>query len=389
MLWLAGIDLRVTVLAVPPVVPLIHRTLAMSEAAVGALNGLPLLLLGAAAVGGSLLIARIGARRAWMAGLLLIAAGSAARGVGPSEAMLFGMTFVMGLGVAVCQPAAPTIVGEWFPRSIGFATAVYVNGLLVGETLSAALTIPYVLPTLHDSWELSLVFWSLPAWLAIALFAAIGRNEAPHQTGAVRWLPDWHDRFMWRLGIILAGASVTYWSANTFIPDYLREFGRADLIEPCLTVLNAAQLPGSFLTLFVADRLAGRRDVFLTIGIVALASILIFLVAPGWIAVVAIGFLGASTSFTMVMVLALPPMVTEHHNVHRLSAGILTISYCGTFLGNLAGGALWDATHAPLASFVPAILGTLALTLLSFALVIPSVGTEGAVARDSGNLTTN
>ncbi|MGH7683614.1 MAG: MFS transporter, partial [Vulcanimicrobiaceae bacterium] len=120
--------------------PLIHRTLSMNEAAVGALTGLPLLLLGIAAVGGSLLIARIGARGAWIAGLLLVAAGSAARGAGPSEAMLFAMTFVMGLGVAVCQPAAPTTVGEWFPRSIGFATAIYVNGLLVGETLSAAFT---------------------------------------------------------------------------------------------------------------------------------------------------------------------------------------------------------------------------------------------------------
>ena len=372
-----------TILAVPPVLPLIHRTLAMNEAAVGALTGLPLLLLGVAAVGGSLLISRIGARRAWIAGLLLVAAGSAARGAGPSEAMLFGMTFVMGLGVAVCQPAAPTIVGEWFPRSIGFATAVYVNGLLVGETLSAALTIPYVLPLLRDNWELSLLFWSLPAWLTIALFATIGRNEAPHQNGSVRWLPDWHDGLMWRLGIILAGASVTYWSANAFIPDYLREFGRADLIEPSLSVLNAAQLPGSFLTLFIADRLAGRRDVFVSIGVIGLASTLAFLASPGWIGIVAIGFLGAATSFTMVMVLALPSMVTEHHNVHRLSAGILTISYCGTFLGNLAGGALWDATHVPLAAFAPTLAGLIALTVLSFALVIPSVATKAKrYARD-------
>ncbi|MGH7660844.1 MAG: CynX/NimT family MFS transporter [Vulcanimicrobiaceae bacterium] len=355
--------MRITILAVPPVLPLIHRTLSMNEAAVGALTGLPLLLLGIAAVGGSLLIARIGARGAWIAGLLLVAAGSAARGAGPSEAMLFAMTFVMGLGVAVCQPAAPTTVGEWFPRSIGFATAIYVNGLLVGETLSAAFTIPYVLPWLRDNWELSLVFWSLPVWLAVVLFAMLGRNEAPR--GTVRWWPDWRDGFMWRFGIILAGASVTYWSANAFIPDYLREFGRADAIEPSLTILNAAQLPGSLLTLFVADRLAGRRDVFVAIGIVAFASILAFIVASGWIALLAIGFLGAATSFTMVMVLALPPMVTEQHNVHRLSAGILTISYCVTFLGNLAGGALWDATHLALASFVPAIAGTLALTLLS------------------------
>lgn len=361
-----------TILAVPPVLPLIHRTLALNEAAVGALTGLPLLLLGVAAVGGSLLISRIGARRAWIAGLLLVAAGSAARGAGPSEAMLFAMTFVMGLGVAVCQPAAPTIVGEWFPRSIGFATAVYVNGLLVGETLSAALTIPYVLPLLRDNWELSLVFWSLPAFLAVVLFAMLGRDQAPRQNGAVRWMPDWRDGLMWRLSIVQAGASIAYWGANAFIPDYLRVAGRPELIGPSLSVLNAGQLPFSFLTLFVADRLAGRRDVFVTIGVVALASVLAFVLEPGWIALVAIGFLGAATSFTMVMVLALPPMVTEHHNVHRLSAGILTISYCGTFLGNLAAGALWDATRMPIAAFAPTIAGLIVLTVVSIGIRLKS-----------------
>src|SRR5579875_3005201 len=80
LLWLAGADLRLTMLAVPPVLPLIHRDLALSEKAIGALSGLPVLLLGLAAVPGSLLIARLGPRRAAIAALLLIAAASAARG---------------------------------------------------------------------------------------------------------------------------------------------------------------------------------------------------------------------------------------------------------------------------------------------------------------------
>jgi CP family cyanate transporter-like MFS transporter len=169
---------------------------------------------------------------------------------------------------------------------------------------------------------------------------------------------------MWRLGLAFAGASITYWSANAFIPDYLHATGRAQLIEPSLTVLNAGQLPGSFLTLFIADRFAGRRDVFVSLGVIALASLGIFLAANGWVAVAACGFLGFATSFTMVMVLALPPMVAEQHNVHRISAGIYTVSYCGTFLGNLLAGALWDVTHVRVAAFIPAIVGSLALSAL-------------------------
>lgn len=355
--------MRITILAVPPVLPGIHHDLVLSEAAVGALTGLPILILSVAAIAGSAMIARIGARRAWIAGLLLMAICGAARGFGPSTAMLFVMTVLMGVGVAVCQPAAPTVVGEWFPRQIGFATAIYVNGLLVGETLSAALTIPYILPLLHGSWEWSFVFWSLPVFLAVALLAAFTREAPAHTDGAAEWWPNWRDGFMWRLGIIQAGASIAYWGANAFIPDYLHAAGRGDLIAPSLAVINFGQLPASFATLFFAQRLAGKREVFIYVGLVALAGLAVFILFPSWIGVLGIGFVGAATSFTMVMVLALLPMVAEQRDVHHLTAGVLTISYGATFIGNFLSGVLWDATHAPLAAFVPLGVGAVVLTL--------------------------
>ena len=162
VLWLAGSNLRLTVLAVPPVLPLIHREFALSERAVGALAGLPVLLFGLAAIPGSLLIAHLGARRAAIAGLLLVAAASAMRGVGRSAPMLFAMTLAMAAGVAVAQPALPALVGLWFPQRPGFATAVYANGLLIGEALPVALTIPLVLPLVGGSWPASFAVWAVP-----------------------------------------------------------------------------------------------------------------------------------------------------------------------------------------------------------------------------------
>jgi MFS transporter, CP family, cyanate transporter len=145
VLWLAGASLRITVLAVPPVLPLIHRQFPLNEEAVGALSGPPVLLFDLFAIPGSLLIARLGARRACLAGLLLVAAASAARGIGPSATMAFGMTFLMAAGIAALQPTLPALVGEWFPGSPGPATAVYANGLLLGEAAPTALTLPLVL----------------------------------------------------------------------------------------------------------------------------------------------------------------------------------------------------------------------------------------------------
>jgi cyanate permease len=82
LLWLAGIDLRVTLLAVPPLIPHIHRDLPLDETAVAALLGLPVLLLAMAATLGSMIISRFDARRAVILGLVLLAASSALRGAG-------------------------------------------------------------------------------------------------------------------------------------------------------------------------------------------------------------------------------------------------------------------------------------------------------------------
>src|SRR5271169_6493982 len=135
LLWLAGNGLRLTILAVPPVIPLIHDQLNLSATEIGILTGLPSMLFAFAAVPGSLLIARLGIRTALVVGMTLTAAGGALRGALPDVAWLYAMTITMGAGVAIMQVTMPPAVRAWFPERIGFATAVYTNGLLVGEIL--------------------------------------------------------------------------------------------------------------------------------------------------------------------------------------------------------------------------------------------------------------
>src|SRR5206468_2873103 len=102
------------------------------------------------------------------------------RGIGPSTAVLFGMTFMTGVGIAIFFPAIPFLVSSWFPEHIGLATATYVNGLLVGETLSASLTLPIVLPLVAGRWELSFVFWAMPRFVYCTGNGMAGPHDAGH-----------------------------------------------------------------------------------------------------------------------------------------------------------------------------------------------------------------
>jgi MFS transporter, CP family, cyanate transporter len=198
LIFLVGVDLRVVMLAVPPVIPAIHRDLSLDEKGIAALSSLPVLVLALAAVPGSLLIARLGARRALLAGLVVVAFAGAARGLIPLAALLFGMTFLMGVGIAVGQPASPSVVKDWFPAHVGLATAMYANGVLVGEILPVTMA-PWILTAVRESWGLSLALggaaWDVtgvplsafvPASLAglvmIALAARLHLGPAPDRS---------------------------------------------------------------------------------------------------------------------------------------------------------------------------------------------------------------
>src|SRR4030095_10505538 len=169
LLWLAGVALRLSILAVPPVIALIQSDLRLSGTAVGVLSGLPMILLASAALPGSLFIARLGPLPTLITGLLVAGLASGLRGALLDVFALYAATVVMSAGIAIMQPALPPLVRQWLPQHVSLGTALYTNGLLVGETLPVMLTIPLVLSLVDNSWRWSLAVGGLPLVL-IAIF---------------------------------------------------------------------------------------------------------------------------------------------------------------------------------------------------------------------------
>jgi CP family cyanate transporter-like MFS transporter len=371
LLWLGGIDLRLTVLAVPPLIPLIHRDLHLDEKGVGALVSLPILVLALASVPGALLIAKLGVRGAIIAGLGFVAVFGALRGAG-STSVLFAATLLMGVGVAVTQPAFPSLVREWFPTRIAIATAVYSNGILIGETLPVTLTTPVgALPLAHGDWRWALALWSI---LVIASAVAIG-IAAPARSRKLavpaRWWPSWLEGQALRIGLVIGMASAVYFGANAFIPDYLDQTGRHELITPMLAVLNAAQLLTAPAVALWPRLLTGRLGFIGSAGLMAIAQIGIVVTPGPW--VVAWAFLlGFATALAFIVTLTLPPKLAAAGDVHRMSAAVFTIQYSTAFVVPLIAGALWDASGLALLAFIPGVAASAVMGWLALPLRIPS-----------------
>jgi MFS transporter, CP family, cyanate transporter len=368
LLWLAGAALRLTVLAVPPVVPLIHADLRLSETEIGILTGLPLLLFALAAVPGSLLIARLGAVSALAIGLLVEGVAAALRGAAPSAAWLYAATVAMGAGIAIAQPAMPPIVRAWLPDRIGLGTAIYTNGFLMGATAAAALSLPFVLPLVGGSWRLGFAVWAIPVVVAAALVPALApRTAAATPTAATiaQWWPDWRSSLLWRLGLLFGSNTSIYFGTNAFLADYLNATGAAELISPALTALNVGQLPVSFALLAAAGRLENRIWPYAVSGLGVLAGLAGVVFGTGAVILAAAALIGAAITLTFVLILALPPVLSAPGDVHRLAAGMFTISYSTGVIVPTVSGLAWDLTGMPGTAFAPLAACAVMLAVLA------------------------
>ncbi len=371
LLFLAGIAMRLTLLAVPPVIPLIHEELRMSETQIGLLIGLPLAVFAIAAVPGSMLIARIGSNLAVVFGVALAALAGAARGAAVDVWTLYAAAIVTGFGIAVMQPAMPMLVREWMPARIAAGTIAYSSGMVMGATVPPAATLPLVLPLVGGSWRLDLVLWALPAILIALVFFLFSPRRRDHAIGSVAgargglWWPDWKNPLVWLLGFGFGTNSAPFFVANAFLGDYLASRGQTEWFGAVLSALNGAQVIGMVLLIIMASRLQRRAWPFLVFGPLMLAAFLgfIFVSSPPAIILCA-ALVGVATSTTMTAVLALPPVLAAPADVSRTAAGMLTIAYtCAIIIPTLCG-AFWDVTSKSWTVFVLPCLCCAVLTVI-------------------------
>jgi MFS transporter, CP family, cyanate transporter len=371
LLWLAGVQLRSTILAMPPVLPAIHSEFDLSATQVGLLASLPSALFALAALPGALLIARLGAKAALVGGLLMTALGAALRGASSGWLGLFATTILMCAGVAVMQPTMSVLVRDWVPRRVGFATALYSNGLLFGEFLPVWVTVPFILPAVGGSWRAELAVWSLPvvATLVAVLLLAPGRHAGPVRDLAHRrWMPDWKQSLIWVMGLLFGSINGIYFSTNFFLPDYLNSFGRGDQIGPALTALNFAQIPASLLLLWAAHKVERRAWPYVVLAALDTVGVLGLAFAVGPLTPLWSALIGFATSGAMILALTLPVLLSAPHDVARNSAGMFTLSYGTGVLVAIASGVCWDWSGIPALAFLP--IGICTLTLSGAALIM-------------------
>jgi MFS transporter, CP family, cyanate transporter len=349
LLALIGFQLRLVIVAVPPVLPELRSDLNLSFSATGALTAIPVLGLGAAAVPGAILTNRFGARKVVAVAMVGLGLSGVLRVTPPLPYSLYFWTALLSISVAVAQPALTMSVRGWFPDHIQQASTIYSMSLGVGALCGATLSV-FLLT--FGGWRGTFVIWSSLALAAAAgwLLLSPGRRALheplPHGLG-----PLVRDRSVWHVAALFGGQSLVFYAAITWIPFVLQAYG-PNYRAFVLFLFQVVGLPLTGILAAIRWPWARSRLWYMTSGLlmtVGSAGFLLGLTQLAWLWVTLLG-LGASVVFAGT--LALPAMLaTTKAAVPGYAALTLTAGYSLSFLGPLLGGILLDQTHIQTSPF--------------------------------------
>lgn len=343
-LFFVGLNLRLALAGVPPLVKTIAADLALSAAQAGALTTVVVACMGLFAPAGHRLGSRFGPARTVLAAVALTGLGSLVRLGGSSVTLLFLGTLLAGLGIAAAGAVLPRLVKELFPpERSGVATGLYMLAMMTGATVASAAAVP--LAEALGSWQASLAAWSVVAVVGVLAWFPIARAEVvrPHRGSAIH-LP-WRHRTAVLVSAYLATQSLQYYSSLAWIPPTYAGHGWSPAQGGVLlAVFNAAQFVGGLVGPAWADRVLDVRR--LLVGAVALsvvgeAGIWLAPEAAPYLWVTLMG-VGQSAGFAVPLVLMVRYAASTSGS-GRLTAMAFFVSYTAASVGPFAFGAVADA----------------------------------------------
>jgi CP family cyanate transporter-like MFS transporter len=300
----------------------------------------------------------------------------------------------LSIGITMSQTAIPILIRRWYPKQIGLVSALFSDGLILGEAVAAGITVLVMVRLLGgENWEGTFVFWGIPILVLLILWLLLAppgpkRVRRP-RLARQRIETKLHDANLLsqhkrvnalHLGILVGGGSLIYFGMNAWIASYNQALHTSFITPAALLSLNAAQLPVSIGVTFVAQYIAGRRWPFIVAGIISAFAIVCWMFTPVDLQPIWAALLGGSGALVFTLGIALPPLLAAPHEVGRLAGITLSLTYGVAFVGPFIGGALWDLFKVPALAFTPIFIASAMLIVLGA--LLPSRSSFGIYAED-------
>lgn len=325
---LIAANLRAPITSLGPVLDQVQQYFALSAAAAGFLNALPLLMFASASPLAPWLTRRFGLEQALFGALCLIAVGCLIRSSGTFTGLWVG-TLLIGGGIATANVLIVPLVKRDFPSHAALCIGLYAATMALMAALASGLSAPLSLLTDY-TWKVSLGVWFVLAFVAIVCWLphlrhAQGRVAAPAPRAAKS---VWGSAIAWQVSMFMALQTVTFYTLIDWYPAMANSVGiGASESGLHLLAYQAVAVVANLSTSVAIKRLKDQR----LLGFVCSLAITVGMAGLVWAPSLSLVWLliaGGGAGMSMVTCLTLFGLrVRDHHQASSLSAMAQCVGY--------------------------------------------------------------
>lgn len=334
-----------------PLLSIIIKELNLSLSLGGLGISIICLLIAIFSLTGGWLVERIGAKKAFMYGLWLMAAGAIYCYLVDNYTEFFISRIVVGIGSGLCLAVSGVIIMQWFPKG----ERPYINTInsllpYVATVFTFTLTIPLFI-LLGHSWRMVIVAWGIFIAFTALIWTLWGRegterDDAPDESGQTRgfklYFDMWKNREVRLLSFALAGDLWSFQFLSSILPTfYTAELGMSLELSSRLTaIFPVAGIVAGLLCGIWMSRLGLRKPFTYPLHIMIFIGTFMAINYTGFLRVLGIAMAGfgnagwAPALFTM-------PMEFKDMNAEKVGVVysiMLSIGYLAAFISPWLGG---------------------------------------------------
>lgn len=182
LFWLIYFSFGMIRSSIYPLITPITQDLGLTNAQIGSILGIFLLLYVFLALPIGLIIDRIGIRKSLLAGISILSLSGILRSYASSYETLLLSVGLMGLVGPTVSVGVPKAVASWFHgEERGTATGIYGTGMFIGTATATAITTSIILPYL-GSWRSTLGIYGVFGLLVTIIWILLGKESSPTQS---------------------------------------------------------------------------------------------------------------------------------------------------------------------------------------------------------------
>ncbi|WP_010430780.1 MFS transporter [Enterobacter mori] len=330
--FIVGLNLRPILASVGPLFSVLQCEAGLTATQFSLLTTLPVAMMGLAALCGPWLLARIGAVRGIMFGLLILLVACLLRGFSASPASLMGTALLGGASIGTIQVLMPALIKKEYTQTASTVMSLFSTGIMAGAAVAAASAEPLF------SWltlKPTLAMAGLLALLALILWLTLVKHPQGEKTA--------HETVTLsssRTGLLLLFFGVgtgAYTLVLAWLPPlYIQAGWSARSSGYMLAWLTLTEVVAGFAVSALIGKFPDRRVPLITVLLLLLAGLLCLVFAPGTTPVLSTLLLG--TGIGALFPLSL--IVTFDH--------ACTPAQAGKLLSKVQGGGYMIAALMPL-----------------------------------------